>query len=127
MIQKSLDEIYLDADRRTAGDAVGLAETVEVLEQLLRRLDVAGLTGDDPAGILWSFQRTGSLPFEADGLARRVQLVPFVRGLVVHRNPQSGGRTGRSLQQPRIHPGPNSLQQPHRHRRGLPGVPVIAE
>ena len=24
LIQRSLDEIYLDADRRTAGDAVGL-------------------------------------------------------------------------------------------------------
>ena len=70
LIQRSLDEIYLDADRRTAGDAVGLAETVEVLESLLRRLDVAGLTGEDPNGALWSFQRTGSLPFEIDGLAR---------------------------------------------------------
>jgi hypothetical protein len=86
MIQKSLDEIYLDADRRTAGDAVGLAETVEVLEQLLRRLDVAGLTGDDPAGILWSFQRTGSLPFEADGLARHER--PSINNeAVIHMNP----------------------------------------
>jgi len=70
LIQRSLDEIYLDADRRTAGDAVGLAETVEVLESLLRRLDVAGLTGEEPTGALWSFQRSGSLPFEMDGLAR---------------------------------------------------------
>ncbi len=70
LIQRTLDEIYLDADRRNAGDAVGLAETVEVLESLLRRLDVAGLTGEDPTGALWSFQRTGSLPFEIDGLAR---------------------------------------------------------
>ena len=70
LIQRSLDEIYLDADRRTAGDAVGLAETVEVLESLLRRLDVAGLTGEEPTGTLWTFQRSGSLPFEVDGLAR---------------------------------------------------------
>ncbi|MEC7704484.1 MAG: hypothetical protein VX906_04485 [Candidatus Thermoplasmatota archaeon] len=70
LIQKSLDDIYLDADRRNAGDAVGLAETVEVLESLLRRLDVAGLTGEEPHGSLWSFQKTGSLPFEVDGLAR---------------------------------------------------------
>ena len=70
LIQRSLDDIYLDADRRTAGDAVGLAETVEVLESLLRRLDVAGLTGEDPSGALWAFQRSGSLPFEIDGLAR---------------------------------------------------------
>ena len=70
LIQRSLDEIYLDADRRTAGDAVGLAETVEVLESLLRRLDVAGLTGEEPTGALWAFQRSGSLPFEIDGLAR---------------------------------------------------------
>ncbi|MEE2811658.1 MAG: hypothetical protein VX627_01340 [Candidatus Thermoplasmatota archaeon] len=92
MIQKSLDEIYLDADRRTAGDAVGLAETVEVLEQLLRRLDVAGLTGEDPAGILWSFQRTGSLPFEADGLARHER--PSINNeAVVHMNPVDVGPT----------------------------------
>jgi hypothetical protein len=70
LIQRSLDEIYLDADRRTSGDAVGLAETVEVLESLLRRLDVAGLTGEEPHGALWAFQRSGSLPFEADGLAQ---------------------------------------------------------
>ena len=39
-------------------DAVGLAETVEVLESLMRRLDVAGLTGEEPTGALWSFQRS---------------------------------------------------------------------
>ena len=54
LIQRSLDEIYLDADRRTAGDAVGLAETVEVLESLLRRLDVAGLTGEEPTCLLYT-------------------------------------------------------------------------
>ena len=43
---------------------------MEVLESLLRRLDVAGLTGEDPTGPLWAFQRSGSLPFEIDGLAR---------------------------------------------------------
>ena len=86
MIQRSLDEIYLDADRRNAGDAVGLAETVEVLEQLLRRLDVAGLTGEDPAGALWVFQRTGSLPFEADGLARH-ETPEINKDAVTHMNP----------------------------------------
>ena len=86
LIQRSLDEIYLDADRRTAGDAVGLAETVEVLESLLRRLDVAGLTGEDPTGTLWTFQRTGSLPFEVDGLARHER--PEVNNEAVrHMNP----------------------------------------
>jgi predicted nucleic acid-binding Zn-ribbon protein len=86
LIQRSLDEIYLDADRRTAGDAVGLAETVEVLESLLRRLDVAGLTGEEPAGVLWSFQRTGSLPFEVDGLARHER--PEINSEAVrHMNP----------------------------------------
>jgi hypothetical protein len=69
LIQRSLDEIYLDADRRNAGDAVALAETVGVLESLLRRLDVAGLSGEQPSGSLWTFQRSGSLPFEATGLA----------------------------------------------------------
>ena len=86
LIQRSLDEIYLDADRRTAGDAVGLAETVEVLESLLRRLDVAGLTGEDPTGALWSFQRSGSLPFEIDGLARHER--PEINNEAVrHMNP----------------------------------------
>ena len=86
LIQRSLDEIYLDADRRTAGDAVGLAETVEVLESLLRRLDVAGLTGEDPTGTLWTFQRTGSLPFEVDGLARHER--PEINNEAVrHMNP----------------------------------------
>ena len=86
LIQRSLDEIYLDADRRTAGDAVGLAETVEVLESLLRRLDVAGLTGEEPTGALWSFQRSGSLPFEIDGLARHER--PEVNNEAIrHMNP----------------------------------------
>ena len=86
LIQRSLDEIYLDADRRTAGDAVGLAETVEVLESLLRRLDVAGLTGEEPSGALWSFQRSGSLPFEIDGLARHER--PEINSEAVrHMNP----------------------------------------
>jgi hypothetical protein len=86
LIQRSLDDIYLDADRRTAGDAVGLAETVEVLESLLRRLDVAGLTGEDPSGALWAFQRSGSLPFEIDGLARHER--PEINNEAVrHMNP----------------------------------------
>ena len=86
LIQRSLDEIYLDADRRTAGDAVGMAETVEVLESLLRRLDVAGLTGEDPSGALWAFQRSGSLPFEIDGLARHER--PEINNEAVrHMNP----------------------------------------
>jgi hypothetical protein len=86
LIQRSLDEIYLDADRRTAGDAVGLAETVEVLESLLRRLDVAGLTGEEPTGALWTFQRSGSLPFEVDGLARHER--PEINNEAVrHMNP----------------------------------------
>ena len=86
LIQRSLDEIYLDADRRTAGDAVGMAETVEVLESLLRRLDVAGLTGEDPTGALWAFQRSGSLPFEIDGLARHER--PEINNEAVrHMNP----------------------------------------
>jgi len=86
LIQRSLDEIYLDADRRSAGEAVGLAETVEVLEQLLRRLDIAGLSGDEAKGDLWTFQRSGSLPFEASGLARH-ERPDISKEAVLHMNP----------------------------------------
>ena len=68
LIRQSLDDIYIDSDRRTSGEAVGLEQTVEVLEQLKMRLEESGLTNDDPVGILWNFQHSGMLPFESHAL-----------------------------------------------------------
>ena len=47
---------------------------------------MAGLTGEDPSGALWAFQRSGSLPFEIDGLARHER--PEINNEAVrHMNP----------------------------------------
>lgn len=86
LIQRSLDEIYLDADRRSTSEAVGLADTVAVLESLLRRLDVAGLTGEEPRGGLWIFQRDGALPFEQHHLAA-YERPEITREALLHMNP----------------------------------------
>ncbi len=88
LIQRSLDDIYLDADRRSTSDAIGLADTVAVLESLLRRLDTAGLTGEEPKGGLWAFQRHGSLPFEPHHLAA-YERPEITREALLHMNPVS--------------------------------------
>ena len=64
LLRQTLDAIYLEADQRDRGEAAGLDDTVEVLEQLMQRLDTSGLTGETPAGSLWTFQSSGMLPFE---------------------------------------------------------------
>jgi hypothetical protein len=64
LIRNALDEVYIDADLRDAGQAVDLAGTVEVLERLDRRL-LAMDDGDGHLqGAIWKFQASGSLPFE---------------------------------------------------------------
>ncbi len=68
LIRQSLDDIYLESDRSTSGEAVGLEQTVEVLEKLMARLEASGLTGETPPGILWTFQQSGMLPFESHAL-----------------------------------------------------------
>ncbi|MCH2348356.1 MAG: hypothetical protein MK233_00320 [Candidatus Poseidoniales archaeon] len=64
LLRQTLDAIYLEADQRDRGEAATLDDTVEVLEQLMQRLDTSGLTGETPMGSLWTFQSSGMLPFE---------------------------------------------------------------
>ena len=59
----ALDDIYLEADQRDAGEAIGL-ENGPVLEELITQLDASGLTDGRPRGMMWDFQRDGLLPFE---------------------------------------------------------------
>ncbi|HJM54939.1 MAG TPA: hypothetical protein QGI72_01690 [Poseidonia sp.] len=68
LIQVALDDIYLEADQRDAGEAIGLEETARVLEELITQLDASGLTDGIPRGMLWEFQRDGLLPFERESI-----------------------------------------------------------
>jgi hypothetical protein len=74
LIQMALDEIYLEADQRDAGAAVRLETTTQVLEELVSQIEATGLTGEDPNGPLWDFQRSGMLPWEARGDAPHVEV-----------------------------------------------------
>jgi hypothetical protein len=64
LIRSALDEVYIDADLRDAGQAVDLAGTVEVLERLDRRLLAMDDSDGRLQGAIWTFQASGSLPFE---------------------------------------------------------------
>ena len=64
LIQVALDDIYLEADQRDAGESIMLEETAQVLEELITQLDSSGLTDGVPRGMLWEFQRDGLLPYE---------------------------------------------------------------
>ena len=64
LIQVALDDIYLEADQRDAGEAIALEETARVLEELITQLDASGLADGIPRGMLWEFQRDGLLPYE---------------------------------------------------------------
>ena len=68
LIQVALDDIYLEADQRDAGEAIGLEETARVLEELITQLDASGLTDGRPRGSMWDFQRDGLLPFERESI-----------------------------------------------------------
>lgn len=68
LIQVALDDIYLEADQRDAGEAIGLEETARVLEELITQLDASGLTDGRPRGMMWDFQRDGLLPFERESI-----------------------------------------------------------
>ena len=68
LIQVALDDIYLEADQRDAGEAIGLEETARVLEELITQLDASGLTDGRPRGMMWEFQRDGYLPFERESI-----------------------------------------------------------
>ena len=74
LIQVALDDIYLEADQRDAGEAIGLEETARVLEELITQLDASGLTDGRPRGMMWDFQRDGFLPFERESIPAQHRL-----------------------------------------------------
>jgi len=81
LIQVALDDIYLEADQRDAGEAIGLEETARVLEELITQLDASGLTDGRPRGMLWEFQRDGLLPFEREAIPAE-QRIPVDEGML---------------------------------------------
>jgi len=99
LIQHALDEIYIESDQRTTGEAVGLEGTVEVLEQLKYRLEVSGLTGEVPIGDLWAFQNSGMLPFESHSLTA-VERPEINNAAVAHMNPNSESQQTESAPTP---------------------------
>ena len=68
LINSALDDIYIDADQRDAGQSVDLASTIEALERMAKRLDVLSSEDGGFKGPIWRFQRSGMLPFETGRL-----------------------------------------------------------
>jgi len=83
LIQIALDDIYLEADQRDAGEAISLEETARVLEELITQLDASGLAGGTPQGLLWDFQRDGLLPYERE-VVDPAQKTPIDDEMVQH-------------------------------------------
>lgn len=81
LIQVALDDIYLEADQRDAGEAIGLEETARVLEELITQLDASGLTDGRPRGMMWDFQRDGLLPFERESIPAE-QRIPVAEAML---------------------------------------------
>ena len=81
LIQMALDDIYLEADQRDAGEAMGLEETAKVLEELITQIDASGLAEGVPSGNLWDFQRDGLLPFERESIPD-AQRLPVSEGML---------------------------------------------
>ena len=70
LVQEALDNIYIGVDQVDKGESA-LDDTVTALEGLIESMDATGLTGEDPPGRLWSFQRSGRLSFESLQLTDR--------------------------------------------------------
>ena len=83
LIQNALDDIYLEADQRDAGEAIALEETARVLEELITQIDASGLAGGTPTGLLWDFQRDGLLPYERE-VVDPAQKTPVDEEMVKH-------------------------------------------
>jgi len=81
LIQVALDDIYLEADQRNAGEAMALEETAKVLEELISQIDASGLADGIPQGHLWDFQRDGLLPFERESIPE-TQRLPVTAGML---------------------------------------------
>ena len=86
LIRVALDDIYLEADQRDAGEAIALEQTAQVLEELLTQIDASGLTKGVPRGALWDFQRDGFLPFERTSIPVG-QRTPVMEDMMEHIQP----------------------------------------
>ena len=86
LIRVALDDIYLEADQRDAGEAIALEQTAQVLEELLTQIDASGLTKGVPRGAMWDFQRDGFLPFERTSIPVG-QRTPVMDDMMEHIQP----------------------------------------
>jgi hypothetical protein len=86
LIRIALDDIYLEADQRDAGEAIALEQTAGVLEELLTQIDASGLTKGVPRGSMWDFQRDGYLPFERTAIPVG-QRTPVMDEMIQHIQP----------------------------------------
>ena len=96
LIQVALDDIYLEADQRDAGEAIALEETARVLEELITQLDASGLADGIPRGMLWEFQRDGLLPYERNSVPD-AQRTPVEREMLINMESSLAGPVPVSL------------------------------
>ena len=91
-----LDDIYLEADQRDAGEAIALEDTARVLEELITQLDASGLADGVPSGMLWEFQRDGLLPYERNTIPD-AQRTPVEQAMLSDMEPSLAGQVPVSL------------------------------
>ncbi len=96
LIQVALDDIYLEADQRDAGEAIALEDTARVLEELITQLDASGLADGVPRGMLWEFQRDGLLPYERNAVPAE-QRTPVEEEMLTDMEPSLAGNVPVSL------------------------------
>jgi DNA-binding transcriptional MerR regulator len=96
LIRVALDDIYLEADQRDAGESISLEETARVLEELITQLDASGLADGTPSGIMWEFQRDGLLPYERDSLPAS-QRIDVNQEMIAQMEPSLAGEIPISL------------------------------
>ena len=96
LIRVALDDIYLEADQRDAGESIALEETARVLEELITQLDASGLADGTPNGIMWEFQRDGLLPYERNTMPA-AQRLDVNDEMISHMEPSLAGEVPVSL------------------------------
>ena len=96
LIRVALDDIYLEADQRDAGESIALEETAIVLEELITQLDASGLADGTPNGIMWEFQRDGLLPYERNNMPA-AQRLGVNEEMISHMEPSLAGEVPVSL------------------------------
>ena len=99
LIQVALDDIYLEADQRDAGEAIALEDTARVLEELITQLDASGLANGVPSGMLWEFQRDGLLPYERQSVPD-AQRTPVEHDMLMGMESSLSGQVPVSLDAP---------------------------